>query len=204
MLSAANTSGVASQILAGDNAVIIVPRTVLSPGTYSVAANTSARNVNWTFTVDPAAATGVAAPVPVAAPTSSSTGFAPLSPARVVDTRSSIGAARLAAGSITRIQITGQGGVPAGAKALLANVTVTGPSGAGFLTMWNCSATQPDVSTLNFATNETVANAATIPLDAGGRLCAFSNVVGRPADRRRRLLRRRQPPVATCRSLRPA
>ena len=66
VLSAANTSGVASQILAGDNAVVIVPRSVLAPGTYSVAANTSARNVNWTFSVDPAAATGVTAPVPVA------------------------------------------------------------------------------------------------------------------------------------------
>jgi Cysteine-rich secretory protein family len=176
VLSAANTSGVASQILSGDNAVIVVPRTVLAPGTYSVAANTSARNVNWSFTVDPAAATGVIAPVPVAAATSSATGFAPLSPARIVDTRSSIGATRLAAGNITRIQITGQGGVPASAKALLANVTVTGPSGSGYLTMWNCSATQPEVSTLNFSTNETVANAATIPLDGSGRLCAFSNV----------------------------
>ena len=175
VLSAANTSGVASQILRGDNAVIVVPRTELAPGTYSVAANTSARNVAWSFTVDPAAATGVIAPMPVAAPTSSATGFAPLSPARIVDTRSSIGATRLAAGSITRIQVTGQGGVPAGAKALLANVTVSSPEGSGFLTMWNCSATQPEVSTLNFSTNETVANAATIPLDASGRLCAFSN-----------------------------
>ena len=176
VLSAANTSGVASQILAGDNAVIIVPRSVLAPGTYSVAANTSARNVNWTFSVDPSAATGVVAPVPVALAHSSATGFAPLSPARIVDTRSSIGATRLAAGSITRIQITGHGGVPAGAKALLANVTVTGPDGPGFLTMWNCSASQPEVSTLNFSTNETVANAATVPLDVSGRLCAFSNV----------------------------
>jgi Cysteine-rich secretory protein family len=175
VLSAATTSGVASQILGGDNAVVIVPRTVLAPGAYTVAANTSARNVNWTFNVDPAAATGVITPAPVASPTSASTGFAPLSPARIVDTRSSIGAARLAAGVITRIQITGQGGVPASAKALLANVTVTGPAGPGFLTMWNCS-TQPEVSTLNFSTNETVANAATIPLDASGRLCAFSNV----------------------------
>ena len=176
VLSAANTSGVASQILAGDNAVVIVPRSVLAPGTYSVAAATSARNVSWTFSVDPAAATGVAAPVPVALPTSSPTGFAPLSPARIVDTRNSIGATRLNAGTVTRIQIAGLGGVPAGAKALLANVTVTGPSGPGYLTMWNCSASQPEVSTLNFSTNETVANAATIPLDVSGRLCAFSNM----------------------------
>ncbi|MEY2401946.1 MAG: hypothetical protein QOJ08_2057, partial [Ilumatobacteraceae bacterium] len=176
VLSASNTSGVAQQILQGDNAVIIVPRTVLGQGTYSVVANTSARNVSWSFTVDSAAAAGVPVPVTVAQPTSSAIGFAPLSPARIVDTRNSTGAARLAAGTVTRIQITGLGGVPASAKAVLANVTVTGPSGSGFLTMWNCSATQPDVSTLNFSANETVANAATIPLDGNGQLCAYSNM----------------------------
>jgi Cysteine-rich secretory protein family len=176
VLSAANTSGVAQQILQGDNAVVIVPRTVLAQGAYSVAANTSARNVNWTFSVNQAAATGATAPVPVASPTAAATGFAPLSPSRIVDTRSATGATRLAAGTLTRIQITGQGGVPASAKAVLANVTAVGPSGPGFLTMWNCSAAQPEVSTLNFSANETVANAATVPLDDSGRLCAYSNV----------------------------
>ena len=38
-------------------------------------------------------------PVPVAQPTARATGFAPLAPARIVDTRSSTGAARLVAGS---------------------------------------------------------------------------------------------------------
>ena len=176
VLSAANTSGVAQQILQGDNAVVIVPRTVLAQGTYGVAAGTSARNVNWSFTVDSAAAVGIITPVPVAQPSAAPTGLAPLAPARIVDTRTSVGASRLPAGVITRVQVTGQGGVPAEAKAVLANVTVTGPTGSGFLTMWNCSATQPDVSTLNFSANETVANAATIPLDSTGQLCAFSSV----------------------------
>ncbi|MEP7115659.1 MAG: CAP domain-containing protein, partial [Ilumatobacteraceae bacterium] len=175
VLSAANTDGVAKQILQGDNAVVIVPRTVLRSGTYTVAATTSARTANWSFTVDPAAATGVITPASVAQATSAATGFAPLAPARIVDTRSSIGAARLAANTMTRIQISGQGGVPANAKAVLANVTVSGPAAAGYLTLWNCSATRPEVSTLNFSANETVANTATIPLDSAGRLCAFGN-----------------------------
>ena len=175
VLSASNTSGVAQQILQGDNAVIIVPRTILAPGAYSVVANTSARNVSWGFTVDPAAATGTPAPVIGAQPTSASTGFAPLSPSRIVDTRDSIGAARLVGGGVTRIQVAGLGGVPMSAKAVLANVTVTGPAGSGFLTMWNCAA-QPDVSNLNFSANETVANTATVPLNADGQLCAYTNV----------------------------
>ncbi|MEY2583367.1 MAG: hypothetical protein QOE09_3216 [Ilumatobacteraceae bacterium] len=176
VLSAANTSGVAQQILQGDNAVVIVPRTILAPGTYSVVASTSARDTGWSFTVDPAAATGTVTPVPVAQPTAPATGLAPLAPARIVDTRFAVGGTRLVGGSITRLQVTGQGGVPGVAKAVLANVTLTAPSGSGFLTMWNCSSTRPDVSTLNFSANETVANAATIPLDSSGQLCAFSSV----------------------------
>src|SRR3954451_18737943 len=175
VLSAANTSGVAQQILQGDNAVVIVPRTILTQGTYSVNAGTTARNVSWSFNVDPAAAFGDTT-VPVAQPTASPTGLAPLAPARIVDTREGSGASRLVGGAITRLQVTGHGGVPSDAKAVLANVTVTAPTGGGFLTAWNCSSTRPDVSTLNFSTNGTVANAATIPLDSGGGLCAFSNV----------------------------
>jgi len=175
VLSAANTTGVAQQILQGDNAVVIVPRTILSAGGYSVNAGTSARNVSWSFTVDPAAALGDTT-VPVAQPTAAPTGLAPLAPARIVDTREQNGATRLIGGAVTRLQVTGRGGVPSDAKAVLANVTVTGPSGSGFLTAWNCSATRPEVSTLNYARYGTVANAATIPLDAAGGLCAFSNV----------------------------
>jgi hypothetical protein len=174
VLSAANTSGVAQQILQGDNAVVIVPRTILAQGTYAVAASTSARNVNWSFTVDSAAATSAAAPA--AQPSAPRTGLAPLAPARIVDTRVSVGATSLHAGVVTHVQVTGQGGIPSDAKAVLANVTVTGPRGSGFLTMWNCSDNQPEVSTLNFSANETVANAATIPLNSSGQLCAFSSV----------------------------
>ena len=175
VLSSANTTGVAQQILNGDNAVIVVPRNPLAQGTYSAGVSTASRSVSWSFTIDKAAATGITT-VPVALPTSSPTGYAPLAPARIVDTRLGQGVTRLAAGSVTRIQVTGQGNVPADAKAVLANVTVTAPGGAGFLTMWNCSAARPDVSTLNFSADETVANAATIPLDTIGRLCAFSSV----------------------------
>lgn len=175
VLSAGNTSGVAQQILDGDNAVVIVPRTVLAQGSYSVSANTTARSVNWTFTVDPSALQGVAS-IPVAQPTAPSTGFAPLPPDRIVDTRTDAGIPRLAAGNVTRIQVTGTAGVPTDAKAVLANATVTEPTGAGFLTLWNCSADRPEVSTLNFSLYETVANTATIPLDASGGLCAFSSV----------------------------
>ncbi|MGZ4768300.1 MAG: CAP domain-containing protein [Ilumatobacteraceae bacterium] len=174
VLSAANTSGTGQEILQGDNAVVVVPRTVLAPGTYNVTVGTTARDVAWSFTVDPSVAD--VAPTPVAVPTTSATGFAPLAPTRIVDSRIALGTSRLGAQSVTRIQIAGRLGVPAEAKAVVANMTVIGTAGSGFLTAWNCSAVRPEVSTLNFAPNDTVANAATIPLDNDGGLCVFANV----------------------------
>lgn len=176
VLSAANTTAVAQQILAGANAVVIVPRTVLAQGTYNVHLGTSARQISWNFAVDPAAAVGLT-PVPLAAPAGPPTGYQPLPPVRIVDTRTPLGTTRLDAQAPRRIQITGLGGVPPLANAVQLNVTVTEPSGSGFLTLWNsCSAPRPEVSTVNFAQNEVVANAATVPLDTDGSVCVFSNV----------------------------
>ncbi|HEX2783333.1 MAG TPA: CAP domain-containing protein [Ilumatobacteraceae bacterium] len=176
VLSAANTTGAAQQILAGDNAVVVVPRVVLDTGAYTVDVATTARNVPWSFRVDPSAAIGLA-PVPVAKATASPSGYTPLAPARIVDTRIALGSTLLLAQTPRRIQITGTGGVPASASAVQLNVTVTGPTGSGFLTVWNsCTTPRPEVSTVNFAKDAVVANAATIPLASDGSLCIFSNV----------------------------
>jgi hypothetical protein len=174
-LSQLNTSGVAQQILQGDNAVIAIPRVPLVPGTYTSTVTTQARTVSWSFTVDPAAALGAVAPSQ-AQPAGPAVGFRPLTPARVVDTRVPLGATTLAAGVMKRVQISGAGGVPAGSAAISANFTVVQPASAGFLTVWNCSGDRPVVSTSNFAGGDVAPNAATVPLDATGGLCVYSNV----------------------------
>lgn len=176
VLSAQNTTGVAQQILAGNNAIIILPRVPLAPDSYSVSVTTSARTVSWGFTVDPTAATGVQ-PVTVTTPLGSPNGatLQPLPPVRVVDTRTNTGATRLNAALSKRIQITGFGGVPVGAAAISANFTITGASSGGYLTVWNCSPDRPIVSTLNFAAGETVPNGGSVPLDDDGGLCVFSS-----------------------------
>jgi hypothetical protein len=174
-LSPLNTTGVAQQILQGDNAVVAIPRAPLEPGTYTVTVTTQARTVQWSFTVDPAAALGLAAPSQ-AQPTGSAVGYRPLTPARVVDTRQGQGATRLAATVSKRIQISGFGGVADGSSAISANFTIVGPASAGYLTVWNCSDSRPVVSTLNFTAGDVASNGATIPLDATGGLCVYSNV----------------------------
>ena len=57
--------------------------------------------------------------------------FEPLTPARVLDTRSAVGrpgTAKVPAGGTVALDVTGVGGVPAsGVSAVILNVTVTGP-----------------------------------------------------------------------------
>lgn len=175
-LSALNTTGTAQALLRYDNVVVAVPRNPLQPGTYTVTATTGARSVTWSFTVDPAAATVVQAPAPTAIATATAAGFQPVEPARIVDTRENLGATALVAGVSKRIQVTGRGGVPQGASAVSGNFTVVGPAGNGFLTLWNCSTSQPVVSTVNFSAGQVTPNAATVPLDPTGGVCVYSNV----------------------------
>jgi hypothetical protein len=175
VLSAANTTGVAQSILSGDNAVVVVPRVTLPQGQQHVRLVSGGQVIEWSFTVDQTAAIGVS-PAANAQPTGAQAGLQPMPPVRLIDTRFNLGTSRLIRGIPRRVTVAGRVGVPTGSQAVLANVTATNPAGAGFLTVWNCSATMPVVSTLNFAAGATVPNAATIPLDGSGAMCVFSNV----------------------------
>jgi len=59
VVSAANTTGVANQILTGDHAVVVIPRKPLKDATYHVSIHTNSRDIAWDFTVDQAAANGL-------------------------------------------------------------------------------------------------------------------------------------------------
>ena len=175
VLSQYNTTSTAQAILGGNNSVVVIPRNPLTAGTYQVSVSTSARTVPWSFTVDAAAAIGVQ-PVPTTVPLGVGGGLQPIVPDRLVDTRLNLGATRLFASVSKRIQIAGRGGVPNGSQAVSANFTVTESNGGSYLSVWNCSADRPTVSTLNFDSAETVPNGASVPLDATGGLCVFSPV----------------------------
>lgn len=175
VLHKGNTSGVASSILGGDHAAVVMPRNPLQPGTYQVTVTTNVRTVSWSFTVDPSVADGALTPVAntkVVGPTS---GFVPLSPRRIVDTRTPIGAYPLAPNAPAPILVAGVSGIPKDATAISANFTVAGGASSGYLTVYPCGSSIPQVSTVNFARGEIVPNAAVVPLDGNGRMCAVSN-----------------------------
>ena len=60
--------------------------------------------------------------------------------------------------------------VPAGAVAVIGNVTVVFPEGAGDLRLFPHGQGIPTTSNLNYNVNVTIANSATVGLDASGQL----------------------------------
>jgi hypothetical protein len=65
--------------------------------------------------------------------------------------------------------------VPAtGADAVVLNVTVTDPTGPGFVTVHPCGQPRPLASSLNFVAGQTVPNLVVAKLGVDGQLCLFT------------------------------
>jgi hypothetical protein len=179
VLHTANTSGVASSILGGDNAVVVVPAAPLATGTYTASVASNGGTANWSFNVDPSAAL---APVPAGPPAklpstsalSAQMPFQSVTPFRFADSRSNIRLSRLPAKQQVRLRIAGTSGLPADITAISANLTAVGAPHDGYLTASNCAETNPSFSTLNYEANDGVPNQAIIAL-SGGDLCLFSS-----------------------------
>ena len=93
-------------------------------------------------------------------PTSAAAGtFESLTPSRLLDTRGGLGGSVLAPGGTLSLLVDGRGGVPAsGVAAVVLNLTVTEPTGGGYVTVWGDGTTRPTASNLNFAAGATVSN----------------------------------------------
>ena len=101
----------------------------------------------------------------------------PLDPSRLCDTRSGLGAAggKLGAASTMTLAIAGRGGVPRSATAAVLNVTVVGPSDAGFLAVWPSGEPRPDSSSINFVPGEVVANMVEAKLGTDGKVSIYNH-----------------------------
>ncbi|MFD3805598.1 hypothetical protein ACFWSF_09780 [Streptomyces sp. NPDC058611] len=113
----------------------------------------------------------------------SSSGYTPLTPNRLVDTRSGLGARQGQVPGLGTfgVQVHGRGGVPSSAKAVALNVTVTEPRSNGFLSVFPGGQQASATSNLNFTTGQTVANAVIVPIGSDGKI-SVRNGSWNPAD----------------------
>lgn len=170
-----NTKGTARAILKQANAVVVVPKAQLATGVQTVTIKFSRKNiVRWSFIVDPSAATAVVSPQSTSAIDPSSLGWEPITPARFVDSRITVGATPLMANTIKRVKLADRLGVPAEALAVSGRVMVANTGGASQLTMWNCSNPMPKTPTLTFNAADLVSNSISVPLDPQGYVCVSS------------------------------
>ncbi len=108
--------------------------------------------------------------------------FVPVSPARVLDTRSGLGAPNAALGINTSIDLTlaGVGGIPAfGATSALINVTSTDTTVPGYVTVYPAGQTLTAVSSLNVdVAGQITPNLVGATLGTAGKVTLFSHPGG--------------------------
>jgi hypothetical protein len=105
--------------------------------------------------------------------------YYPVSPYRIMDTRTGRGVRKgtVGPGGVLHLQVTGSGGVPDEASTVVLNVTITGATAASYLTVYPTGVARPLASSLNFVRGWTRANSVTVKLGSGGRL-DFYNASG--------------------------
>ena len=97
-------------------------------------------------------------------------------PTRLLDTRTGNGlSGKFTAGQRRDLQITGRGGIPATARAVVINLTSTSSDTGGFITAWPTGIAQPNASVLNRKTGDTVANLAIVPIGSGGKISLYNS-----------------------------
>ncbi len=102
--------------------------------------------------------------------------FYPLSPSRIVDTRtgstSKYAGSTLVASKMQSIQIDGVGGIPSsGVSAVVMNVTATNTNAnGGYLTIWPDGTSAPVVSNLNWSEGQTIANRVMVSVGSDGKV----------------------------------
>jgi hypothetical protein len=99
--------------------------------------------------------------------------FSPVSPCRVLDTRSTAG--EQVDEHTIRLQISGHCGVPAEATAVALTLVATQATTGGYLTAYPSTATRPLASVLNFDADDTRANGTVLALSATGAIDIYTS-----------------------------
>jgi predicted outer membrane repeat protein len=121
-------------------------------------------------------------------PSATGTSYVALSPTRICDTRAEgpnvaanqcngngTHAGTLGPGGEIPVQVTGLVGIPSGATAVVANVTVTDTTAPSFLTVWPEGTARPNASDLNWVLGVTVPNLVVVELGSDGGVDAYNS-----------------------------
>jgi hypothetical protein len=106
--------------------------------------------------------------------TSAESAFNAVQPSRLLDTRTGNGAPTATVGpnGVVEVQVTGRGGVPAGATGVVLNVTAVGLSGSpsSYITAWPTGTTTPNASNLNLVAGQIIPNLVVAKIGTGGKI----------------------------------
>lgn len=107
-----------------------------------------------------------------------------VTPARLLDTRTGYttddglfgGLGQVTAGGQVDLSVVGRGGLPAsGVDSVILNVTATGPTAAGYITVWPTDNTRPATSNLNFVAGQTIPNLVVSKVSALGKVSLYNS-----------------------------
>jgi hypothetical protein len=101
--------------------------------------------------------------------------FVPVSPSRVLDTRTT---SAVGANSVLSFQAAGAPGFPAKISAAVFNLTVTQPASFGHIVAYPWGTTAPNTSNVNFTPEQTVANSVTVPVGPDGKVSLLNSSDG--------------------------
>ncbi len=109
--------------------------------------------------------------------------YRPLTPARLLDTRSGqstidgddVGTGALRGGSMYELDVTGRGGTASSVAAVTVNLTATDTSAPGFATVFPCGTSRPEASTINYGPGATIANSVVTKVGSGGKVCIYTH-----------------------------
>ncbi len=163
----------------GTSLTVLLSTVGLTPGKYDLALST----VGYTVGTPSQGYLPGAYTVTAAAPAQPESRFVPVSPSRILDTRSGLGApkARVGGRQTVKLKVEGVGGVPAsGVTAVAMNVTEVNAAAAGFITAYPDGGQLPTASNINFTAGETIPNLVIVPV-TDGRVDLYNGSFG-PVD----------------------
>ena len=99
--------------------------------------------------------------------------FSPMQPQRMADTRQ---IAEVSSENPLILDVRGTFGLPTqGLEAVVLNVTATGATSNGFVTVWPCADTKPLASSVNYTAGEDIPNTVIASPDQYGKICLDSS-----------------------------